>query len=244
MPRLTASLLCVCLVTFLQSSQSIARAEAEFQPLFDGTTLDAFEQHGGTAKYTIEDGVIVGTSVPKTSNSFLCTKKLYGDFILELDFKVDPQLNSGVQFRSEFFAEPTEVSTGDGKTRKVDADRVHGYQFEIDCNPQQNRWWAGGVYDEARRGWLFPGSKGGDPKEFTNQGREITKQEDWNHLRVEAVGDSIKTYLNGELRTDFIDDLTPRGVIALQVHGVGNDESKVGKQVRWRNLQIKDLSSK
>lgn len=215
---------------------------AEFEPLFDGRSLDAFVQKGGKARYELVDGVIVGTSVPKTPNSFLCTKKSYGDFILELEFKVDGSLNSGVQFRSEVFDEPREIELGDGKTRKVAAGRVHGYQCEIDCNPVQNRWWAAGVYDEGRRGWLFPGLRGGHKKDFTEQGRAVTIRDDWNDFRIEAIGSSIKTYLNGTPRADFTDEMTPRGFIALQVHGVGNDESKVGKQVRWRNLRIKDLS--
>ncbi len=242
MPRLTVCLMSLCLVTALVVAPRCTLADDGFEPLFDGTSLDAFEQHGGEAVYTLEDGVVVGTSVPKTPNSFLCTKKTYGDFILELEFQVDDQLNSGIQFRSEFFDEPTEISLGNGKTRKADADRVHGYQFEIDCDPKKDRWWAGGVYDEGRRGWLFPGANGGDGKAFTEQGRRINRDE-WNQVRIEAVGDSIKTYLNGELRADFTDSLTPRGLIALQVHGVGGDASKVGKQVRWRNLRIKDLSA-
>ena len=73
----------------------------EFKPLFDGKSLDGWEQHGGKAKYRVEDGAIVGTSVPNTQNSFLCTTKEYGDFILELEFKVSPELNSGVQIHTE-----------------------------------------------------------------------------------------------------------------------------------------------
>ena len=57
--------------------------ENGFKPLFDGKTLDGWEQHGGKAKYTVEDGRSSARSVPNTPNSFLCTKKDYGDFILE-----------------------------------------------------------------------------------------------------------------------------------------------------------------
>ena len=201
-----------------------------FVPLFDGKTLDAFTQHGGKAKYTVEDGVIVGTSVPATPNSFLCTNKIYGDFILELDFKVDPPLNSGVQIRSEVFDEPKEVKVGD-KTLKIAAGRVHGYQVEIDPSA---RAWSGGIYDEGRRGWLNDLKK-------NPAAQKAFKQNEWNHYRVECRGDSIKTWSNDVPAADLKDSLTPRGFIALQVHGVGNDASKVGKQVRWKNLQIKEL---
>jgi len=151
-------------------------------------------------------------------------------------------LGSGIQFRSQFFDEATDVPLGDGKTKKIPADRVFGYQSEIDVEPKRARMWSAGVYDEARRGWLYPGSKGGSGDEFSRQGQKITNVEGWNKVRIECVGDSIKTFLNGEPRADFQDDLTPAGIIALQVHGVGNDENKIGKQVRWRNIRIKDFA--
>src|SRR5439155_14226124 len=77
--------------------------------LCNGKDLDGWVQRGGKAKYRVEDGQLVGSSVPNTTNSFLCTKKHYADFILELEFKVDPGLNSGVQIRSECFDEPKTV---------------------------------------------------------------------------------------------------------------------------------------
>ena len=54
----------------------------------DGQNLDGWEQHSGVAKYRVEDGAIVGQTVANTGNSFLCTKRTYGDFILEFEFKV------------------------------------------------------------------------------------------------------------------------------------------------------------
>ena len=63
--------------------------------LFNGKNLDGWVQRGGKAKYRVEDGQIVGSSVPNTENSFLCTKRDYADFILELEFKVDPRTQFG-----------------------------------------------------------------------------------------------------------------------------------------------------
>src|SRR5262249_31666213 len=77
--------------------QSADKAEEGFVNLFNGKDLDGWVQRGGKAKYRVEDGQIVGSTVPNTPNSFLCTKKDYGDFILELEFKVQAPLNSGVQ---------------------------------------------------------------------------------------------------------------------------------------------------
>lgn len=209
---------------------SAARAadEAGFVPLFDGKSLAGWEQHGGKAKYAVEDGMIVGTSVPNTSNSFLCTTKTYGDFILELDYKVDKGLNSGVQVRSECFDHPTTVEWK-GKTLKFPADRVHGYQVEIDPS---DRAWSGGIYDEGRRGWLND-LKNNEPA------RKAFKQGDWNHYRIECKGDSIKTWINGVPAADLKDSLTPKGIIALQVHGVGKNEKEL--HVRFKNIRIKSL---
>ncbi len=228
-----------------------AFAEDGFADLFNGKDLTGWETRGGKASYTMEDGVIVGTSVLNTPNSFLCTKQTYGNFILELDFNVDPALNSGVQFRSECFDHVTAPTGKDGqplrdakgKAITVAAGRVHGYQYEIDLDPVKKRWWAGGIYDESRRLWLFPGSLGGDAKAFTEQGVKLaTPADGWNHLRIEAIGASLKTFLNGELRAAITDDLTPRGFIGLQVHNVGKNEKMAGLKARFRNVRIKVLA--
>jgi Domain of Unknown Function (DUF1080) len=211
-------------------------------PLFNGKDLTGWVQRGGKAKYHVEGNEIVGTSAMDTPNSFLCTEKTYGDFIFEYEFKVDPRLNSGVQFRSECFDKTTSVTSED-KTITVPAGRVHGYQAEIDPDPKKNRWWTAGIYDEARRNWLYPGKKGGDEAAFTTQGRKIFKQGDWNHIRIEAVGDSIKTFLNGTPCAAIKDAMTLRGFIALQVHGIGKDKDTDGSQVRWRNLKITEVAS-
>ena len=208
--------------------------------LFNGKNLDGWVQRGGIAKYTVEDGVIVGTSTLNTPNSFLCTPRDYGDFIFEYEFKVDPRLNSGVQIRSQCLAAPGEL-VWEGKKIAIPANRVHGYQIEIDPEPKKDRWWAAGIFDESRRGWLFPGILGGDAKEFTNQGRKIFKQGEWNKVRVEAVGDSIKTTLNGTPCASIVDSLTPSGFLGLQVHAI-KDPTTEGSQVRWRNLRIQELA--
>ncbi|HEX5222735.1 MAG TPA: DUF1080 domain-containing protein [Verrucomicrobiae bacterium] len=212
--------------------------------LFNGKDLSGWVQRGGKATYTIEGNDIVGTSVLNTDNTFLCTGKTYGDFILEYDFKVDPKLNSGVQIRSEYFDTAKEIEWN-GKKIKIPAQRVHGYQIEIDPDVPRKRMWSGGIYDEARRGWLFPsdGEQGPQAKTFSEQGLKIFKPNNWNHVRVEAKGDSIKTWLNGTRCADIKDSMTPRGFIALQVHGIGNDKSKEGMQVRWRNLKVTEVAS-
>jgi hypothetical protein len=210
--------------------------------LFNGKNLDGWKEHSGKAKYTVEDGVLTGQSVAGSGNSFLCTTQTFGNFELELEFKCDPLLNSGVQVRSEVFPEAT-TATIAGKSYKSAADRVHGYQCEIDMDAARGRMWTGGIYDEARRGWLFPadGEKGKQGQAFSEQGRKVSKNGEWNTLRIVANGPSIKTWLNGELRADITDSVTPRGIIGLQVHGVGNSADKVGLKICFRNLRIREL---
>jgi Domain of Unknown Function (DUF1080) len=219
---------------------SLPASAAEWVDLFNGKDLKGWVQRGGKAVYKVEGGAIVGSTVVDTPNSFLCTEKEYGDFILEVEFKVDPQLNSGVQVRSECFETNKTIQAG-GKEIKIPAGRVHGYQVEIDMDPAKKRWWVGGIYDEGRRAWLFPGILGGDKEAFTAQGAKIVKQGDWNKFRVEAKGNSIKTWLNGESRAEIKDDMTLKGLIALQVHGIGKDKTKENIKVSWRNVRLQPL---
>ena len=194
-----------------------AADEGSWEPLFDGKTLTGWTQRGGKAVYKAEDGAIVGSSVPDTPNSFLCTERVFENFVLELEFKVDPRLNSGVQIRSH--STPT---YRDGV--------VHGYQVEIDPS---ERAFSGGIYDESRRGWLY------DLKS-NEAARKAFKQNEWNTLRIVAAGDSIKTWLNGVPAADLADSMTHSGFIALQVHGTSEKEPM---QVRWRNIRLQNVGS-
>ncbi len=204
-------------------------AEEGFTPLFNGKDFTGWEQHSGKAAYRVEDGVVVGKTVAGTGNSFMCTKQEYGDFVLEFDFKVAKDMNSGVQFRSQFYAKETEIEIA-GKKKKFPADRVHGYQYEIDPSP---RAYTAGIYDEARRGWLKD-LKGNEAAQ------KAFKQDDWNTARIECKGDSIKTWINGVQAAELKDGLTQKGIIALQVHGIGKGKNP-GEEIRWRNIRIKEL---
>lgn len=203
-------------------------AEPGWSELFNGRDLGGWIQRGGKARYHVEAGQIVGTSVPNTGNSFLCTARNYTNFVLELEFRVATNLNSGIQVRSECFDQPKVIRIGD-TTVNVPPGRVHGYQIEIDPSP---RAWTGGIYDEGRRGWLA------DLKQ-NEEARRAFRQGDWNKLRIEARGPSLKTWLNGVPAADLQDEATPAGFIGLQVHGVGDKTEPM--EVRWRNLRIQEL---
>lgn len=200
-------------ISFGISAQSVFAQSDDWVELFNGEDLDGWIQRNGEAKYFVEDGELVGETVPDTPNSFLTTKDHYCDFELEYEVKVDTALNSGVQIRSQSYADHE-----DG--------RVHGYQVEIDPS---DRAWSGGIYDEARRGWL-------NDLEDNDEARNAFKNGEWNHFRVEAKGDRIKTWVNGVPAADLEDDETACGFIGLQVHSTDKEEPL---QVRWRDVRIK-----
>ena len=189
--------------------------------LFNGKDLTGWKQLNGEAKYTVENGVIVGTTVLNTPNSFICTEKNYSDFIFEVDLLVEPDMNSGIQFRSESKAD-------------YNNGRVHGYQCEVDPSA---RAWSGGIYDEARRGWLYT-------IELNTKAQPALKMGEWNRCRIECIGNSIKTWINDVPCAHVIDDMTPTGFIALQVHSIGNNKEKEGQQIKWKNIRIKTTNLK
>jgi hypothetical protein len=200
--------------------------------LFDGRTLDGWEVRGGFAKYHVENREIVGTTVEGSPNTFLCTKKQYGDFILEFEVKCDPRLNSGVQIRSHVYKKDTtlEVWRRDKKVKEVHkAGHVYGYQVEISSEQTGS---SGGVWDEARKSmWLY------NVREDAKASKAF-KDNQWNKFRIVCRGDSIKTRVNEIPCTDLRDPVDQVGFIGLQVHSVRSDKPL---EVRWRNIRIKDL---
>lgn len=202
------------LLSLLLISPKLLMAQGNWQNLIAGDDLEEWQVLGGDAYYYVEDGVVIGTAVPDSPNSFLTTRENYGDFILEYEVYLDSQLNSGVQIRSN-------------STSSYRNGRVHGYQVEIDPSA---RAWSGGIYDEARRGWLYPLSR-------NEKARSAFRLAQWNHFRVEAIGNTINTWINGVHTSRLVDDMTDSGFIGLQVHSI-NDESLDGVEVKWRNLRI------
>ncbi len=199
------------LVFLLIVTGSIAQSGG-WTNLFDGKTLKGWHQLNGKAKYTVANGTITGTTVPKEPNSFLATDKEYGDFILEVELKVG-KMNSGIQIRSL-------------STPEFNNGRVHGYQVEIDPS---DRAWSGGIYDEARRGWLYQ-------TEMNPSAKKAFKKDGWNKYRIEAIGPVIRTWVNDIPVAYLVDDMTPKGIIALQVHGIKENEG--GQQIQWKNIRI------
>ncbi|MEM0964854.1 MAG: DUF1080 domain-containing protein [Verrucomicrobiota bacterium] len=209
------------LLGLVSSGLSSAYAEndsTEWIELFDGKTLEGWTQLNGTGTYRVEDGAIIGRTTPKSPNSFLCTDEVYGDFELEFETKVDDELNSGVQIRSN--------TTG---AKKV--GRVNGPQVEIEAGPGE----AGGVYGEAHKQWVFKPEK-----------HDHFRNGEWNHFRVVAKGPSIRTFLNGvEISDGTAPEFErfygahPEGFIGLQIHSVRSNKGPF--EVQWRNIRIREL---
>lgn len=202
------------LFLFVSVNVFAQKSNSNWVNLYNGKDLSGWKLLGGKAIYEAKGDEIIGTTVSNTPNSFLATEKEYGDFILEVELLAHPLMNSGIQFRS---LSKSEYQNG----------RVHGYQMEIDPSA---RAWSGGVYDEGRRGWLYN-------LELNPAAKTAYKINDWNKYRIECIGNTIRTWVNGIPVSYLIDDLTPKGFIAMQVHSIPSSEPQ-GRQIRWRNIRI------
>lgn len=204
-----------------------AEPEEGFVSMTNGKDLTGWKVVGGNGDFKFENGEIVGTGEKVKENSFLISEKTYKDFDFRFEMKFDTlKGNSGMMFRG---------------LQKDGNGRVHGYQCEHDNG--KDRAWTAGLYDEARRGWLFPDKANKEQcKAFTEQGNKVFKWEDWNEIRILCEGNHVQIFLNGEKRVDFIDkdekNATAEGFFGMQVH------SGAATNVRWRNLRIKELTAK
>ncbi|WP_127126820.1 3-keto-disaccharide hydrolase [Pseudoflavitalea rhizosphaerae] len=197
-------------------------SEKGWTSLFDGKTLNGWKKLG-KANYQVENGMLVGTTVGKSPNTFLMTEKEYGDFILECDMKMeDITSNSGVQFRSHI-----------NPAGNNGAGRVFGYQLDIDPSPRK---WTGGIYDEGRREWLYALS-------LNKNAQDAWKNGEWNHVKIEAIGHHLKTWINGVPCAYVVDTMDAAGFIALQVHSINKPEQE-GKKIWWKNIRIKTSNLK
>jgi 3-keto-disaccharide hydrolase len=206
---LLMSLVAVSLVSYSQ--------EKDWQNLFDGKTLNGWKKLAGTAEYKVDNGMIVGTTVPNSPNTFLVTEKEFGDFILELEVKIeDTTSNSGIQYRSHY---DEKGNKGKGK--------VFGYQFELD--PSSRRW-TGGIYDEGRRDWLYP-------LMLHPAAQNAFKLGVFNKIRIECIGNETKTWVNYIPAAYLVDSMDHKGFIALQVHAI-NNAALAGEKIYWKNIHI------
>ena len=187
--------------------------EPRWTSLFNGRDLSGWEVRDGSSTVLVDDGAMVAYHQDTTKHTYLATKKTYGDFILELDVKVLGDLNSGIVLRGQ-----SDPNFRDG--------RLHGYQMEID---QSDRQWTGGIYEEMGRGWLYT-------LEGKEDVRKAYKASDWNHYRIEAIGEHFRIWVNGVPTLNMADKKTAEGVIAFQIHKLPKQGG--GGAVHIRNVRI------
>jgi len=211
------------------------QSQDQWQELFDGKTLNGWSLKEAEANFYVKDGMIVGDAEYKTPNCYLVTDQSFDNFILELDFKVDDPLNSGVQIRSKEWKKDTTIMYRNGSTLEQSehvftAGTVVGYQIEIDPS---ERAWSAGLYEVGGRGWLQ------SLKDNPEAGAAY-KNNDWNHFKIKAVGDHIETWINGVPAAHAHDQAWTTGFIGFQMHGVSSEE-QAGKKMYFKNIRIKEL---
>jgi hypothetical protein len=217
--------------------ETVAGDEPGFQAIFDGKTLAGWE---GDQKYwRVEDGSLVGEITPTTvvkSNTFIIWRGgRPRDFELKLDYRITPEGNSGINYRSVVVADPV---TPDNKFA------MRGYQCDIDG---RNRY-VGNNYEEkgrlflAVRGQLTRVVGGRPPALVSTLGDEkelaTVVTEGWNSVHLMARGHTLTHIVNGRVMSVVIDDDASHrpidGLIGVQVH-VGPP-----MKVEFRNMRLKN----
>ena len=175
---------------------------------------DKLEGWEGLMEYwTYKDGALVGAT-PKglKFNTFLCSKKKYGDF--EMSFQVrlkNGDGNSGVQIRSKIF--------------NAKEFAVAGPQ----CDIGQVFW--GSLYGEH-----FGGMMKQAPADLV---KKVLKEKDFNDYYIKCVGDHVTIKLNGHTTVDGdFPKMAKDGIIAWQLHAGGPMEVTFRK-IQFKELSSK-----
>ncbi len=160
--------------------------------------------------WTYKDGVLTGAA-PKglKFNTFLCSKKKYGDFELTFQVKLSgANPNSGVQIRSEVF------------------DKKHFAVKGPQCDMGQVYW--GSLYGEHFGGMMKAADK--------DLVAKVLKKNDFNDYAIKCVGKHVTIKLNGHVTVDGAFAKMPdTGIIAWQLHSGGPMEV-IFKKIHFREL--------
>jgi hypothetical protein len=175
--------------------------------IFNGKDLTGWTIHG-TEKWYVDNGELVCESGPDKQYGYLSTDKNYNNFILDLDFKLEANGNSGVFIRSS-----------------IDGTKISGWQVEV-APPMHS---TGGIYESYGRGWLEKPSA---------ENEKVLKATDWNHMRIKADGDVVTSWLNGVQMVSLKDEKIGqgKGFIALQIHDGGGIKVR-WKNIRIKELK-------
>lgn len=193
--------------------------EKGFKPMFNGKDLTGWAPIGGTCTFEMKDGIVVGTCVPGSESTYLCTKADdFTDFVFSCEMKWRVDCNSGVMFRSQ--AKP---GKGGVKTAVGPQAEMEGFS--------QDRHWSGGIYGQGCGGYFYPVWL----KEH-EAARAACKEGEWNRLTISAKGNHVKTWINGVPIAHWKDNGDyPAGFFGFQIHKGSKGE------VLWKNVKVKNL---
>jgi hypothetical protein len=163
-----------------------------YKQLLNGKDLSGWTIHG-TEKWYIDNGELVCESGPDKQYGYLSTNKEYKNFILNLNFKLEANGNSGVFIRSS-----------------IDGTKISGWQVEV--APFGNH--TGGIYESYGRGWLIKPNP---------EHEKYLDSTGWNHMEIEVRDDLVTSWLNGHMMVQLKDEKigAGHGFIALQIHDGG-----------------------
>lgn len=212
MRNLFRSKLLIIILGFLLQHNSYA--QSNWSNPFNEKEIKNWRKIGGKSNFTVSNHVITGEVKRNTPATYLVTKKRYRDFILEFEVYFDTLVNSGVLIRSNI--------------EKDEQKGLYGYQIEID---PASLGYSGGIYEQNRRGWLYPLSR-------NNQARSAIKIAQWNKYHIEAIGNTINTWVNGIHCARLVDDRVTEGLIGLQIPDISNNPDLEGAQIKWKNIKI------
>lgn len=198
MKQLLFIISCILLSTSVQAQSK--------QKLFNGKDLSGWTIHG-TEKWYVEKGNLVCESGPDKKYGYLSTNKKYKNFILEYEFKLEANGNSGVFIRSS-----------------IDGTKISGWQVEV--APPGNG--TGGIYESYGRGWLT---------KPTAEKESSLSADGWNKGKIEVNNDEITTWLNGNQISNIKDAKigAANGFIALQIHDGGGIKVR-WKNIRLKEI--------
>ena len=209
------------ILCLLSSMTALAQTEkGKWKTLFNGKNLNGWTltTRGKLAAAWVENGEIVCHSVVNTpQHTFVRTKKKYANFILEGDCKLDGDLHTGFLFRLIDAPDTAKVS-------------LLGYQVKIDPTPRK---WTGGVFDDFGKSWRWLYTLEEDAK-----AREAFKMNEWNTFRIEAIGNTIKVWVNNIPTVHLINNKYSKGYIALKIHSMGNTPEKEKILAHFKNIKI------
>ncbi|MEY2877773.1 MAG: hypothetical protein RLZZ15_153 [Verrucomicrobiota bacterium] len=215
--------LLVTAVALFATAFSTAAAEPAWRSLFNGRDLTGWKIVGPQSKaYTaVADGALTGHMLRGTpEHTFFCTEESFGDFILEIDAFQTGGFNTGILFRCV-------------ETPATASVRLHGYQVKID--PSTTRRWTGGIFDDYGKNWLWLQTLDGD-----DRARSAYRFNEWVRFRIEAVGRTLKVWVNGIPTAHLLNDKYTRGPIALKIHSfpATGDAAQEKNLIRYRNVRI------